>query len=195
MSTPWWRGVPPAVAQVSCHGREHQLRWAAGELHALGHPDLESEKILRALAGENYACLDVLEAWEVHAEDLRILILASRGPALTTDQVGTEIAGLISDRDLTPGQGGELGVQAGLVALDGEQVMPAALGDQVLGVSTLGMHRVCGGYCPGQVDPVQQGGEHRDLVCLGLDVHLSQDYAVGVIERSQQMPARTAGHA
>jgi hypothetical protein len=81
MSVPWWRGVPPAVAQVSCDGREHQLRWAAGELHAPGHPDLESEKILRALAGEDYACLDVLEAWEVHADDLRVLILASRGPA------------------------------------------------------------------------------------------------------------------
>ena len=81
MSTPWWRGVPPAVAQVSCDGREHQLRWAAGELRAPGHPDLESEKILRALAGENYACLDVLEAWEVHADDLRVLVLASRGPA------------------------------------------------------------------------------------------------------------------
>jgi hypothetical protein len=81
MSTPWWRGVPPAVAQVTCAGREHQLRWAAGELRVPGHPNLESEKILRALAGENYACLDVLEAWEVHADDLRVLVLASRGPA------------------------------------------------------------------------------------------------------------------
>ena len=81
MSTPWWRGVPPAVATVSCAGREHQLRWAAGELRVPGHPDLESEKILRALAGESYACLDVLEAWEVHADDLRVLVLASRGPA------------------------------------------------------------------------------------------------------------------
>jgi hypothetical protein len=81
MSTPWWRGMPPAAARVSCGGREHQLRWAAGELRAPGHPDLESEKILRALAGESYACLDVLEAWQVHADDLRVLVLASRGPA------------------------------------------------------------------------------------------------------------------
>ena len=88
MSTPWWRGVPPAVTRVSCDGREHQLRWAAGELRAPGHPDLESEKILRALAGENYACLDVLEAWEVHADDLRVLVLASRGP---TDPVAVRL--------------------------------------------------------------------------------------------------------
>ena len=70
-----------AVARVSCDGREHQVRWADGELRVPGHPDLESEKILRALAGEDYACLDVLEAWEVHADDLRVLVLASRGPA------------------------------------------------------------------------------------------------------------------
>jgi hypothetical protein len=88
MSTPWWRGVPPAVARVSCGGREHQLRWAAGELTVPGHPDLESEKILRALAGESYACLDVLEAWEVHADDLRVLVLASRGP---TDPVAVRL--------------------------------------------------------------------------------------------------------
>jgi hypothetical protein len=88
MSTPWWRGMPPAVAWVSCGGREHQLRWAAGELQAPGHPDLESEKILRALAGESYACLDVLEAWEVHADDLRVLVLASRGP---TDPVAVRL--------------------------------------------------------------------------------------------------------
>ncbi|HEX3390473.1 MAG TPA: hypothetical protein VHT94_15660 [Streptosporangiaceae bacterium] len=81
MSTPWWRGMPPAVAQVTCDGREHQVRWAAGDLQAPGHPDLEGEKILRALAGESYACLDVLEAWAVHADDLRVLTMASRGPA------------------------------------------------------------------------------------------------------------------
>ena len=90
MSTPWWRGVPPAVATVSCAGREHQLRWTAGELRVPGHPDLESEKILRALAGESYACLDVLEAWEVHADDLRVLVLASRGPA---DPVAVRLEG------------------------------------------------------------------------------------------------------
>jgi hypothetical protein len=81
MSVPWWRGMPPALAQVTCAGREHQVRWADGELRVPGHPDLESEKVLRALAGEDYACLDVLEAWEVHADDLRVLVLASRGPA------------------------------------------------------------------------------------------------------------------
>lgn len=81
MSTPWWRGVPPAVARVSCEGREHELRWAAGNLQAPGHPDLDGERILSALAGERFACLDALDSWAGHADDLRVLILASRGPA------------------------------------------------------------------------------------------------------------------
>jgi hypothetical protein len=81
MSGPWWEGVPPAVARVPCDGREHQLRWAAGELLAADHPDLEGEQILSALAGQRYACLGVLEAWAEHADDLRVLVLASRGPA------------------------------------------------------------------------------------------------------------------
>ena len=81
MSVPWWRGIPPAVARVSCDGREHQLRWAAGELLAPGHPDLEGEQILGALAGQRGACLEALDAWAGHADDLRVLVMASRGAA------------------------------------------------------------------------------------------------------------------
>jgi hypothetical protein len=81
MSVPWWRGIPPATARVSCDGREHQLRWSAGELLALGHPDLEGEQILGALAGQRGACLEVLDAWAGHADDLRVLVVASRGAA------------------------------------------------------------------------------------------------------------------
>ena len=40
-------------------------------------------------------------------------------------------------RDLAPGQGGKLGVQAGLVALDDQQLVGAALGQEG-GVLTLG---------------------------------------------------------
>ena len=103
------------------------------------------------------------------------------------------LAGGMSDRDLAPGQLSELGVQAGLVALDREQVMRAALGDQVLRVAALGVHGVRGDHRPGHADVVRQGGEHGDLVRFRLHVHLSQDRAMSVIERGQQMPARTAG--
>jgi hypothetical protein len=81
VTAPWWQGIAPAVARVSCDGREHELRWAAGELRAPGHPDLAGEQILSALAGQRCACLDVLGAWAGHADDLRVLVMASRGPA------------------------------------------------------------------------------------------------------------------
>jgi hypothetical protein len=78
---PWWAGLPPAEAALDCAGRAHRLRWAAGRLRALDHPDLEGEQILSALAGQGFPCLDMLEAWATHAADLRVLILTSRGPA------------------------------------------------------------------------------------------------------------------
>jgi hypothetical protein len=105
------------------------------------------------------------------------------------------VPGLAGDGDLPPGQGGQLGVQAGLVALDGDQVVRAALGDQVLGVSALGVQGIGSHDRPGQVDAVQQRSEQQDLVCLGLDVGLSQDEAVPVIECGQQMPAGITGRA
>jgi len=79
--------------------------------------------------------------------------------------------------------------------LDGHHVMRAALGDQVIRVGALSVRSVGGDHRAGQVDAVQQGGEHRDLVRFRLHVHLSQDHAMSVIQGSQQMPARAAGHA
>jgi hypothetical protein len=66
-------------------------------------------------------------------------------------------------RHVTPGQGGELGVQAGLVALDDQQVVRAAPG-QVGGVLTLGVQSIGGDDRTGDVQAVQQLGEQGDLV-------------------------------
>ena len=79
---PWWAGLAAAETQLDCGGQPHRLRWDAGQLHALDHTDdLEGEQILSALGGQSYPCLDVLDLWAGHAADLRVLILASRGPA------------------------------------------------------------------------------------------------------------------
>jgi hypothetical protein len=45
----------------------------------------------------------------------------------------------VRDRNLFPGQGFELGVQGWLVAPDGHQVVGAAVEDQVVGMSALGV--------------------------------------------------------
>jgi hypothetical protein len=79
--------------------------------------------------------------------------------------------------------------------LDRDQVVRAALAGQVLSMGALGVQGIGGDDRPGQVNAVQQRGEHRDLVRLGLDIGLAQDHAVIVIECGQQVPARTAGRA
>ena len=120
-----------------------------------------------------------------HGGDLEGAALITAVPAL---------AGLVSDGDLAPGQGRELGEQARLVALDGEQETRAAPG-QVGGVTTLGVHRIGRDDRAGDVDAVQQEREHRDLVCLRPHLHLAQDGTVSMIEGSQQVIAgvRAAG--
>jgi hypothetical protein len=78
---PWWSGLPPAQSILPCGEHHHRLRWEAGALHALDHDDPEGERALAALGGERHPCLDVLDAWSRHADDPRVLVLASRGPA------------------------------------------------------------------------------------------------------------------
>jgi hypothetical protein len=107
--------------------------------------------------------------------------------ALLSPAVAT-LAGVTGDRDQAPGQGGELGEQAGLVALDREHVVRAAAG-QVGSAGALGVHRVGGDDRPGDLDAVQQDGEHRDLVRLRADFHLAQDGAASMVEGSQQVLA------
>ena len=79
---PWWAGLAAAETRLDCGGQPHRLRWSAGELTTPDHTeDLAGEQILSALGGPSYPCLDVLDLWAGHAADLRVLILASRGPA------------------------------------------------------------------------------------------------------------------
>lgn len=76
----WWLGLSPAQATVSCVSQEHRLRWETGELRALDHHDAEGERTLAALGGQRCTCVDLLDAWERHRDDPRVLTLASRGP-------------------------------------------------------------------------------------------------------------------
>jgi hypothetical protein len=100
----------------------------------------------------------------------------------------TAAAGVAGDRHLAPGQGLEQGVQAGLVAFDGEDVVRAAAG-RVAGVLALGVQRVGGDDRPADGDAVQQRGQHRDFVGLRLDPNLAQHHAVGVVQGGEEVPA------
>jgi hypothetical protein len=102
---------------------------------------------------------------------------------------GVDVAG--GDRDLGPGQGFERGEQCRLVLFDGEHEPRAAV-VEVLGVGALGVQGVRGDHRVGQGDtdrgePVEQRGEHRDLVGLRADLDLTQDQGVLVGRGREQM--------
>ena len=78
---PWWTGIPAAQMSLPCGEGEHRLRWAEGRLTAADHPDVDRERALVALGGERVPCLDLLDAWNVHTDDLDLLVLAARGPS------------------------------------------------------------------------------------------------------------------
>jgi hypothetical protein len=107
----------------------------------------------------------------------------------------TAFAGVEGGRDLPPGQGFELGVQAGLVVLHGQDVMRLFLGDQEPGVLALGMQRIGGHHPAGQVQRGQQRRERCDLIGLAVHLGLREHRAGLLVCGRQQVPglAITAG--
>jgi hypothetical protein len=91
VSTPWWQGIPSVDATLECSKTQHRLQWQAGQLSALDHADAEGERVLAAIGGERCACIEFLDIWARHSDDLRVLTLASRGtgdrPELTDDHL------------------------------------------------------------------------------------------------------------
>jgi hypothetical protein len=92
----WWTGLAPAQATLECGGATHRLRWADGELHALDHDDIEGERALAALGDERCACVDALDGWHRHANDLRVLVLGPRGASDSLAPEGRHPAGVHS---------------------------------------------------------------------------------------------------
>jgi hypothetical protein len=88
-----------------------------------------------------------------------------------------------------PGRDFQLVEQAGLVALDGEQVVSPALEHQVVGVASLRVERVRGDEgLPEIVDALAQHREHWDFVSLARDVDLAEYHCSAVVDRGQQVP-------
>jgi len=77
----WWAMLPPVVVPVPCGEDDHELVWSSGRLDAPAHPNARRERALMALGAEPSACLQLLDAWERHVDDLDVLMLDSRGPA------------------------------------------------------------------------------------------------------------------
>jgi hypothetical protein len=77
----WFDCLPRCEAYLPCGQGRHIVRWEAGELRLLSHPDPEAERVLVALGGEKSRCVEVAQAWGRRAEDLSVLAIGPRGPA------------------------------------------------------------------------------------------------------------------
>jgi hypothetical protein len=77
----WFDCLPACETSLPCGTGRHIVRWEAGELRLLSHPDAEAEAVLAALGGEKARCVEVAQAWRRHTEDLSVLTIGPRGPA------------------------------------------------------------------------------------------------------------------
>lgn len=84
MNSPWWAALGPAETRVSCGGGQHLVRWADGRLQAADHPDAEGELVLAALGGDATPCLDLVQSWGAHSDDLAVLAV---GPRSASDKL------------------------------------------------------------------------------------------------------------
>jgi hypothetical protein len=121
---------------------------------------------------------------EVQAGDGGELQAAGLGAAVAA------VVGGVGDRDLAPRQALELLLQRGLVGLDDQQVGGVLVGDQPVGVLTLGVQGVGGEDGVGEVHSLQQRPEPGDLVGGVVHLGLGQDRAGGVVHRRQQVHRR-----
>jgi hypothetical protein len=105
----WFDCLPACEASLPCGAGRHIVRWEAGELRLLSHPDAEAEAVLAALGGEKARCVEVAQAWERHTEDLSVLAIGPRGPAdeiaVGWDDVDAALAAQPGPQPTPPGPG------------------------------------------------------------------------------------------
>jgi hypothetical protein len=105
VTQPWWEAHARLEARVECSGEVHRLEWANGVLTALDHVDPDGERALAALGGERCTCVELVDTWDRHSDDLRVLTLASRGPGDTiapVDQLPNRTPGLVGRAVMYP---------------------------------------------------------------------------------------------
>jgi hypothetical protein len=76
----WYDSASPCTTTVPCGNGTHTLRWEAGRLQLLSHPDGEAEQVLSVLGGQKAGCVAIAEMWTRHVADLSVLTIWPRGP-------------------------------------------------------------------------------------------------------------------
>jgi hypothetical protein len=66
---------------------------------------------------------------------------------------------------------------------------------QVVGVAALGVQRIRGDQHVGQIQPIEQPWDHRDLAALARDLALGQHRSAGQVEQCHQVGSAAVGSA
>lgn len=64
--------------RVPCGEGRHTIRWAAGDLELVDHPDAEAEQVLAALGGGTPECIRIAESWHRRSQDIELLMVLPR---------------------------------------------------------------------------------------------------------------------
>jgi len=180
MTSDTLRSYPSYDAAIDCSGTTHQLRWEAGNLRAVDHADAEGERALAALGGDRCACVDTLDAWARHADDLRVLILTSRGSGdelRWPDQPAPR-----QGMSFFPGGGAPIGTMVARigVAASGSTGFAATNRPTPPPLTSLAGRRAGGGYVQGPGTPQPFSDEDDLSTLLALDAGLAHRLAVTV---------------
>ncbi|MEM9563172.1 MAG: hypothetical protein AAGA93_11165 [Actinomycetota bacterium] len=65
----WSDTAEPLTMVVVCNRERHRIRWRAGRVETLDHPDLDAELALIALGGEEPACVALHRLWSDAVDD------------------------------------------------------------------------------------------------------------------------------
>jgi len=183
MTDAWWSGLLPVEVQVDCSDEAHHLRWAAGALVALDHEDPDGERALGALGADRPACIEVLDAWARHSDDLGILTVSSRGVA---DPVQV-------DRD---GQGLRAGIPMVRPAIGVPARTMRAGGSGWASSAPLAAHPMMPGQPPGPFDEIKNllalGGAMSQRLVATVVAEWAERIATGAETVEGHIPALTA---
>ena len=83
---PWFHGLSPVTAEVSCGGEGHRITWRRGKL-ALEDHDLLAERSLRALGAAPPVCLEILDAWRTIRGTEQLCDLLVRDTTMSAEEL------------------------------------------------------------------------------------------------------------
>jgi hypothetical protein len=129
MTSPWWAALGPTETTVSCGGGQHLVRWADDRLVPADHPDAEGELVLAALGGDATPCLDLVQSWGAHSDDLAVLAIGPRSASDTLTVTPTVLGEIDGNQLIAFAPSGPISIRRArrVVAWTGSRPVPSPI--------------------------------------------------------------------